>query len=161
MIKIIFLDIDGPMISTPQLLNNHMASEYRSLMNQNSIIYINSICKLCDAKIVTNSSHNYHNVEGKMTLKDSLIFHGIKPEYIHDDWRTEYGDVGYFTKTRDGAILGWLFEHIDVKDYIMFDDIEFTDAKNLILVDFDDGIKYRDYEKALALFNYKKPSAVI
>jgi hypothetical protein len=41
-------------------------------------------------------------------------------------------------------------------DWICFDDANFIDDQRLILVSFDLGITYREYKKALNMWNLKE-----
>lgn len=153
--NVVFIDIDGPLISTPQLMADNWASMNRSLFNQNAIIYVNSICNLANAKIVTNSSHNYMTVPRGLEehdLRQDLIRHGIKEEYFHEDWRTRFGDAHNITRLY--GLQNWLNAH-EVTKWVSFDDMKYTTHEELIHVSFDDGIAWKDYEKALNIFGVK------
>jgi hypothetical protein len=147
--RIIFLDIDGPVINTPCFWVDGMASLHRSVMNTQAIGILNRLAKLASARIVTNSTHNYFTVpETGRTLKDDLIKWGLKEEYIHDNWRTDFpwpdwGD-GQSIHRRMKGIFGWQ-EDNGVSDWICFDDETFVDDGRLFVIDFDCGIDYNVY----------------
>lgn len=146
-----FLDIDGPVINTPCYWVNHTASLERSVLNTQSIGILNQLCKLASAQIVTNSTHNNFTVrETGRTLKDDLLKWGIKPEYIHEDWSTEFpwpdwGD-GQPMHRRMKGIMGWMEKNGEA-DWICFDDEPFVDDPRLFVIDFDCGIDYDVYVK--------------
>ena len=83
--RICFLDIDGPIISTGCYGVTPSASNLRACMNQSAIGYLNMLCNHAKAKIVTNTSHNYHEVKEPdfatgeyRNLKMDLIRWGVK-----------------------------------------------------------------------------------
>lgn len=166
--KIIFIDIDGPVINTPCYWVDGMASMQRSVMNTQSIGILNRLAYLADAKIVTNSTHNNHTVrETGKTLKDDLLKWGIKEKYIHDDWRTSFpwpsleSDPLFPTHRRLRGIMEWEKTNGEV-DWIAFDDEPFVHESDgrLILVDFDHGIDYNLYLKACKHWKLN-PKAII
>jgi hypothetical protein len=127
----------------------------RTHMSTNAVAYVNQLCKRADAKIVTNSAHNYYNTD-MGDLKTDLIIHGIKKEYFHEDWRTDFaarGTTGSDYNSMKG-VDNWIKKHGDV-DWICFDDFGFTTMPNLILVDFNHGISYDEYVLAREKFNYE------
>lgn len=164
--KIIFLDIDGPVIDTPCYFVDRMASLQRAVLNTGAIGWLNRLAQLSDAKIVTNSTHNNFTVkETGRTLRDDLIKWGLKPEFIHEDWRTEFpwpdwGD-GQSIHRRMKGIMGWMEKNGEA-DWIVFDDEPFIAASDgrLMHVDFDRGIDYNLFMKACSHWNIN-PKAII
>jgi hypothetical protein len=163
--KIIFLDIDGPIIPETCYLKYPFASYDRNF-SEDCILHLLQICKETDAKIVTNSTHNfYYRENNTISLRDDLI-RVIPKKYIHEDWRTNFGptretvsftNVPYFypsevSKDRLKAITEWLNKHnyfYGDNDFICFDDEEFvsvTKCKWLFPIDYKEGIRYSDYE---------------
>jgi len=140
--KIIFLDIDGPVISTSA---NAFVSYYRTDCVPEAIANLNLICELSGAKIVANSTHNY-SLSPTGSLKTDLIRFGIKPEYIHKNWRTVFPRIDY-TKFncslrgigRQIAIDRWLSD-FGYAEWVCFDDRKFTFSKNLIHIAAGQGI---------------------
>lgn len=152
--RIIFIDIDGPIINTPCYYVDSFASIQRSVMNTQAIGYVNRLALLADAKIVTNSTHNYHTVkETDRNLRDDLIRWGLKASYVHDDWRTEFPwpdwADGQPIHRRLKGIMGWQ-EKNGQADWICFDDEPFIDKNDprLMHVDFERGIDYDLFMKA-------------
>lgn len=161
--KIIFLDIDGPMIPSGSYIKNPFASFQRDMASM-AVDCMNYLCDTADAKIVTNSSHNYHdrpadlsnNSMGSDTynLREDLIFNGIEERFIHKTWRTTYRAGN--RESRLQAIHKWIRDHTnhDTIDWIVFDDvIPSTFCPNAIDIDFDVGITVRELNKALDAFN--------
>lgn len=143
--RIIFLDIDGPIINTPMFFIRHDCSITRSAMNTQAIAFVVEIARVAKARIVTNSTHNTHDVDGK-NLRFDLVEVGVPDELFHEQWRTKYPDYwGGHGRLR--AIHDWMEENGEA-DWIAFDDASFTDSERLILVDFDRGIDWDCYQKA-------------
>jgi hypothetical protein len=151
--KIIFVDIDGPIINTPCYWVDSKASMHRSVLNTQSIGILNRLAKLADAKIVTNSTHNNFTVkETGRTLKTDLIKWGLKEEYIHENWRTTFpwpdleSDPLFPTHRRLRGIMEWEAANGQA-DWICFDDEPFVTDDRLFVIDFDCGIDYVVYVK--------------
>ena len=154
--KIIFLDIDGPVITDPLFFLSHDASVKRSVLNTQALAYLVALCDAANAKIVTNSTHNNHVVEHR-TLKDDLIRWGVDEKYFHKNWRTQFpeywGDNG-----RLRGIHDWMLENNgEHVDWICFDDAFFTDSERLIVVDARLGIDYKAYSQALKYWGISEP----
>jgi hypothetical protein len=147
--RIIFIDIDGPVINTPCYWVDSMASIHRAVLNTQAIGILNRLCKLGSALIVTNSTHNHVTIrETGRTLKTDLIKWGLRPEHIHEDWRTDFpwpdwGD-GQNIHRRLKGIMGWQ-EKNGKADWICFDDEPFVTDDRLFVIDFDYGIDYHMY----------------
>jgi len=161
--KIIFLDIDGPVINTPCYWVDGMASMQRSVMNTQSIGILNRLAYLADAKIVTNSTHNNATIrETGRTLRDDMIKWGLKEKYLHEDWRTEFPWPENHRREvhrRLQGIINWQEKNGEA-DWICFDDEPFVDDPRLMHIDFDHGIDYNQHLKACAYWNIN-PKAII
>jgi hypothetical protein len=166
--RIIFIDIDGPIINTPCYYVDTTASIRRSVMNTQAIGYVNKLAKLASARIVTNSTHNNFTVkETGRTLRDDLIKWGLKTEYIHENWRTTFpwpdleSDPDHPTHRRLRGIMEWEQANGEA-DWIAFDDERFmeNDAR-LMLVDFDLGIDYNLFTKACDHWNITIKAMII
>lgn len=159
--RIIFLDIDGPIITDSMFELNENVSHNRTYMNANALGYVVTLAKVANAKIVTNSTHNYHIVyhdEWPPTdLKTDLIFHGVPEHLFHKDWRTRFAHSEdaerdpHLLTDRLSGIDEYLTErklNLNDEGWICFDDDLFTRRRNLILVDSRCGITYADYVEA-------------
>jgi hypothetical protein len=153
--RIMFVDIDGPVINTPCYWVDGFASVQRTVLNTQSIGILNRLAALASARIVTNSTHNNYTVrETGRTLKDDLIKWGLKEEYIHENWCTTFpwpdleSDPLYPTHRRLRGIMEWEQENGEA-DWIAFDDEPFLQGDGrLMLINFDYGIDYNIYLQA-------------
>ncbi len=144
--RLIFLDIDGPMIPSSMFFIDEMASWDR-VFSPISIAILNALVEKTGAKIVTNSSHN-SLLTGNNDLNVDLINAGVPANSFHKNWRTEYPSY-----PRDASLKKWLVDN-DCRDadWICFDDVQFTDDDRLILVDFDTGLTTVHYNLAMKKF---------
>lgn len=169
--KFIFLDIDGPVIPTGCYFINRNASFDRIFSNV-CIGYVKKLLDITGAKLVTNSSHNYHlrtdDTGAKLgDLRDDLVNAGIPLNAFHDIWRTEFGH-NLFNKWRgDGlhprlrAINEWLaLWGGETPQWVGFDDDDYNDP-HLVLVNFDDGITYQNFSDACKHFGIAKVPFVL
>jgi hypothetical protein len=160
--RIVFLDIDGPIINTPMFYLDPGASMLRAALNTQAIAYVKRLCKIANARLVTNSSHNYAVVDDPLTgavrnLRQDLVTWGMPPDLFHVDWRTEYPNPSGATDTtrRLKAIQNWQDANGEA-DWVCFDDENFTNDKRLIRIDFDAGIDYAAYRKASKVWGFRK-----
>lgn len=156
--KIIFLDIDGPVIDLLTYKTNVPASIFRTGFNLESIRLLDQLCNVTGAKIVTNSMHNYYEVDN-CSLKYDLISNGIDSEHFHKEWRTIYPKIDY--KARPSSVRGigrlyaiedWI-EKNGPCEWICFDDRKFTDDPRLIHITRWHGIDQKYYNEALEKLN--------
>lgn len=149
--KIIFLDIDGPIIpiDVPPA-----KSIFRTTFLPESIEYLNLLCEFTGAKIVTNSCHNYEDWTGT-ELSDDLISWGLDKEFLHSNWRTVFPFINYKQVKspvrgigRLVAIDRWIKSN-GKTEWICFDDRKFTDSERLIHIEEGRGIKATHFNKAL------------
>lgn len=153
--RIIFLDVDGPIINTPCYFINHMASMERRVLNTQAIGYVIDVAKQANALVVMNTTHNTFDIEdeitGKMrTVKDDMIYWGMPEELFHSDWKTEYPNpIGakMSENRRLFAVKKWLAKN-GPYDWIAFDDEYFTSDPNLILINFDWGVDHEAHKKS-------------
>jgi hypothetical protein len=153
--KIIFLDIDGPMIPAGMYLLDENPS-YKRVMSPIAVACINHLCAKAKAKVVVNSAHNYMNTIGTdENIKLALIRNGVKEEYFHDDWRTEMhreitGSGQYNCSRQYGPIL-WQAKNGDA-NWVGFDDFQYTTSSRLVFINFDEGIHPGHINKALEIW---------
>jgi hypothetical protein len=151
MSKILFLDIDGPVITTPCYFIDPECSMQRTVMSTHAIGYIKKLVREFGALVVLNTTHNIHDIEDPLTsrmrtIKDDLIWWGMKEDEFHPDWKTEYPNpygAKFSENRRARAVKNWLEKNGD-HEWIAFDD-EFFDAGNQYVIDFDLGIDYNAY----------------
>jgi hypothetical protein len=167
--RIIFIDIDGPIINRPCFYIDTYASVQRRVMNTQAIGYVNKLAQLANARIVTNSTHNNFTVpETGRTLYDDLVKWGMKSSLIHTDWCTTFpwpdlvSDPLFPTHRRLRGIMEWEQKNGDA-DWIAFDDEPFLDAGDarLMHVDFDRGIDYDLFMKACNHWNINPYNKIV
>lgn len=145
--KIIFLDIDGPMIPGRAY---HMPTQTKGIVktfDPCAVGLLNKICSKSGWRIVLHSS--WIQILGGEETHSHCISQGIPTEHFHDNaWCDE--NVGW----RYTRVAKWLNENPDTTHYFILDDEPYRWAmekndlelhpkdidKHLILVDFEDGI---------------------
>lgn len=148
--RIVFLDIDGPIINEPMFALDQMASMQRTQLNNQAIAFVKHICKCTGAKVVINSTHSDHVIAGR-TIKDDLMKWGLPEEYFHEDWKTTFPK----SSSRINGFYLWLERHGN-PDWVAFDDERFTTDKRLILVDEMRGIDYPYFRLAMKAFGFRQ-----
>lgn len=149
--KIVFLDVDG--VTIPLSLTYYTVDNPGDRIMSNVIIGIlNNLCKKTGAKIVTNTTHNIDH-PGQPSIKEVLIAQGLQEEHFHQNHKTDYGVTNVH---RMMSIKKWLIENGEPENWIAFDDEQFTDDPNLILIDRDVGITLKDMWKAMERFGVKR-----
>lgn len=150
MTKIIFLDIDGPMI--PGRAYN-MPGQTKPVVKNFDLCAVGLLNALCQNKgwrIVIHSS--WLRDWGEQETYDHCVEQGLKPQYFHKDaWC--FGGIHW----RYTRVAKWLKEHPEIKRYHILDDEPYSIdidlykavqdnphpddmSDHLILVDFFDGI---------------------
>ena len=156
--KVMFVDVDGPLINTNMFILGHDASMNRAWFNTMSLAYVKRIYEETGALVVMNSTHNTHDI-GQRTVKYDLLQWGWPEQMFHADWHTMYPfPTGtrfsdYSANRRQMAIDEWL-EKNGEHDWIAFDDEPFTKDPRLIHIDFDRGIDLQSYRDGLTRFGY-------
>lgn len=162
--RIVFLDIDGPIINTPMFYLDPMCSMQRTQLNTQAIAYVKRLCMIADAKVVFNTTHNNHFIIDELTginrsIKDDMIRWGLPDAMIHKDWRTNYPNWG---DSRMRAVDEWIEGQGDSEiDWVAFDDVLFTNSKRLILIDYEKGIDYAAYRKAAKTWGFRNDPLIL
>lgn len=162
--RIIFLDIDGPIIPAPLYFIDSTIGFDRHIINTVGLGLLIDLCEQTGAKIVFNTSHNIITSERggvERTIKEDMIFHGLPEKHIHASWKTRFPNL--FVQ-RFPAIKDWISHHETKEnkiDWVCFDDENFTSLKNLILVDFETGITLKNIEDAFAFFGVERKKRLI
>lgn len=145
MTKVVFLDIDGPMIPATMFLVDHMCSPKR-IFPQTTVAVINYLCQKSGAKIVFNTTHN-SDWEGVDPIQIAITKQGLSVDHIHVDCKTKYPQ-----RNRNEAVLEWLARHPEVEQWVALDDSKFTEDKRLIWVDPYCGVHIEHLNEALEQF---------
>ena len=132
--KVIFLDIDGPMIPATMFLIDRMCS-FNRVFPATTIAVINRLCEQTGAKVVFNTTHN-RPFPDVPDIAQAIVLHGLDQDHLHPtDMHTRYPDL-----PRDVAIKEWLARHDDVEDWCAIDDCLCADDEHMVLVDPDAGV---------------------
>lgn len=135
--RIIFLDIDGPMIPASYYLVHRDCSHKRKFP-ETQIALLNELCERAGAKIVFNSTHN-QSWDWVEDIDVAIVRAGFMPYHIRKtDFKTRYPSL-----PRDLAVTEWLANHNPNADWIAIDDVRFTDDERLFWVDADTGVTLR------------------
>lgn len=141
--KVVFLDIDGPMIPASYFLVDNLASWHRRFPST-TVAVIQRLCERTGAKVVFNTTHNIP-FDGVDDIDVALEKQGLDREHIHaTDLQTKYPDL-----ERGLAVKEWLFRHPEVTHWVALDDVKFTDDERLIWVDPDAGVHLGHLNEAI------------
>lgn len=140
--RIVFLDIDGPIIPFSMFLVDRMCSWHR-VIPPVTVAVVREVCKRGSAKVVFNTTHN-NPMKDIDDIEIAVAKAGLPEGMIHPDMKTKYPSI-----PRDQAVLEWLSRHPEVQDWIAFDDAKFTEAENLIWIDPDAGLHLGHLNTAL------------
>lgn len=131
--KVIFLDIDGPMIPSTMCLVDRMAS-WKRRFPETTVAVIRELCERTGAKVVFNTTHNVP-IPDVDDIHIALSKAGLDGAHYHADRHTLYPQID-----RALAVKEWLARHPEVEDWIALDDVKFTTDERLIFVDSDSGV---------------------
>lgn len=143
--KIIFLDIDGPMIPGTQLLVDNLASWKREFP-VHTVAVVRELCERTGAVVVFNTTHNrpFREVDD---IDVALEKQGLPRECIHPtDLATQYPDL-----PRDVAVTEWLARHPEVTHWVALDDVKFTPDERLIWIEPMAGLDVNHLNQAIDL----------
>ncbi len=160
--RIIFCDIDGVLIPGSMFFVDNNAAFKRVFSPQAIAILVNLAIRV-DAKIVTNTSHNYMESDGYPLLRDSLRLAGVPFELFHGNWRTGYGSTDW--GNRYDSINEWIAGNLgngEECDWVCFDDFRFTASTDrLIVPKYDVGLGPAEYFKALDVFGIEHNNLIV
>lgn len=156
--KVLFLDIDGPMIP-----GRSWVSQGKFDFSRDSGIYdtfdpiaVDTINKLIDKtglEIVVSSA--WRN-KGFDYVMDVFEKNGLSPEHVHDDWRTIKWPDPNEPFERDKEINEWLSRHPEVTLSAAIDDSQLSVA-NFVKVTFEDGMLSAQQSQLFSIFGIKYP----
>lgn len=146
--KVIFLDVDGPLIPGRQYDGTEYATWFEDVhchkYHTECIDVIRQICKETGAVVVHNSAHNGSGPEHMLWQARHNKMHDL----LHRrDWITGFPNL---FERRIDAIKNWLERHPEVTHWCAIDD-EHIPHENAILVNFYEGTGEEEYKKALEL----------
>ncbi len=144
MIKVLFLDIDGALLTTRSKLAANNPEQFDIVACQ----LIDKLCNYCGAKIVISST--WREGENKQSLLDTLEYNDISSSHLHDDWATPV-----LKEDRQAEIDAWLKNHKDITHWAIVDDGIGLDESSprLVQPDFDEGLQFRNVINLLAILD--------
>lgn len=150
--RILFLDIDGPLIPGRAYQIAGQTSPFVKIFDPVAVSIINTSCEKQNRKIVLHSSWirtklNFPDDLG-MDVKEWCIGQGIKEEFFHED---AYCDRD--TSWRYDRVDKWLQDHPNTNDFVIVDDEPpangYHYSRHVLLVDFEDGLLMKHWRKLL------------
>ena len=154
MSKIIFLDIDGPMIPVRAFVlpGNKFGEGSAKCFDHVAVAMINTLVEFTGAKVVLSSSWRCH-----FTQEQMLVFFEREGLHItfHEDWATTWK----FSSERCHEIKWWLDDYPETTHYVIIDDARMPEnffglLENSIPVDPYDGLLFNDFRKAIEILGH-------
>lgn len=146
--KIIFLDIDGVLVTTNSMLAK---PSLMANMEPACVEFLNKLCNeegLNNCRVVISSS--WRNLFSISEIVNHLKQARFNPDFIHHDWST----VSLFNGTRGDEIDEWLNRHPAVKNFVIIDDDnDFLPSQlcHHVQTNFADGFRESHLEQALKI----------
>lgn len=162
--KIIFVDIDGPMIPYRCLFLPGQ-TRVMTLFDPVAVSLLNHLCEDNDFKIVIHSS--WVRIMGGKPTFNHCVSQGIKPEHFHEDaWCNE--DINW----RYTRVAEWLSRHPEITEYVILDDDPYQDdlfggfphpegmVLRLILINYYEGFVFKHHNDVLSILRDKSSDGV-
>lgn len=144
MTRVIFLDIDGPMLPARAWVGHTDDADVPFIVwDRIGVRMIASLLTEAKAKLVISSSWA---LRGRGVFEYHMERNHLAKDHLHDDWMTPREP-----ETRSSQVHAWLKAHPEVTSWISFDDAQ-VDGDGAITVSFDDGISLDDYNLARRMF---------
>jgi hypothetical protein len=132
--KIIFQDIDGPLIPMRMYYNGSRPHNGKSFIyDPVAVDMLRTLCRKFDAKVVFNTAHNENPVDVMMYQATT---NGMEDIMYTQDPATSFDDL---IVSRLYSIEQWLARHPEVTDWVVIDDYEIK-TDRLVQVDFRTGM---------------------
>lgn len=146
MSKVIFLDVDGPMIPVRAY---HLPNQTKpaSVFDPIAAAMLDKLIKMSGAKLVISSTWQINGLDG---VKELLSKNGIDPAHLHEDWATKSAGRSKFSSMRCNEIKWWLDDHPEVEAWVALDDeeLDFEQVQFAVKASTYDGLSYRNYLEA-------------
>ncbi len=147
--KIIFLDIDGPLIPLRMFFGGSRPYNY----DARSFVYdpvavgmINKLAETTGAQVVFNSAHCENTGE---VMAHQARVNGLA--HMHEKGKTDY--IFNRDLTRESAMYNWMQRFGRPEKWIVIDDCDMKLA-NQIVVNYDAGLSIHDFVKAHHLLGH-------
>jgi hypothetical protein len=146
-VKVLFLDIDGPVVNTRSILANPQCDCWYAI-DTIGVALLVKIAKKYDVKIVSNTAR--HSLDFDV-MKSKLEMLGL----------VFYGSTNLpKTLPRKQAIVEWLEANPEVEQWAAVDD-EFIDHENAVLIDYDEGITTKAFLSILNILDCEQDDGII
>lgn len=142
--KIIFLDVDGPMIPTRAYFldgNRSFTPNCGRTFDSCAVSMVNILLKRAGAKLVISSTWA---AMGRERFSAVMVENGLNPADLHDDWATPRK----MSSHRATEIKWWLEKHPETTHYAAFDDDDVSNLAGGVRCTFDDGLQMKHFRKA-------------
>ena len=168
--RVIFLDIDGPIIPPKNLVMRSMLKDIEQaggklhgltadfigatdkilhLHDPIAVVLITHLALETNSKIVISSTWRGYGYD--QFVEDFEGF-GFDRSLLHEDWRTKPGN----TMPRKQEVEEWLSRHPEVKKFVTIDD-ELLDFDEHVQVCAHNGFIYDNYNQAYELLTGEEP----
>lgn len=140
--KVILLDIDGPMIPVKAYYLPNQTKP-ASVFDPIATALLLRLLDDASAKLVISSTWGQF---GRKRNEQLLSLNGIDPSYLHDDWITPRRN----NSARHHEIKWWLDKHPEVVDYVAFDDerLDSTIVPKFVQCCTTNGMSMRNFSEA-------------
>lgn len=168
--KVIFLDIDGPMIPGRQY-GGKMGVQRRTgggligyLFDPFCVRMVTHLATTAGAKIVWNTTHNLRGInqiteDAVASGLDPALFHPTAPQTIYPGEQSKFGQLSWGV-SRLKAIQRWTESQRDLTHWVALDD-EPIKSKNAILIDFQAGITSGHIDRAMLILGVDAPKLAV
>jgi hypothetical protein len=158
--KVIFLDIDGVLVTTRTFIANHG----EQLFDPIAAGMLRRCCTKGVAIVISSTWRFYADMSGNSDcstynkLHNNLTLEGLLP-YLHDDWKTVDLHRAGVVQIRGDEITEWLSRHPEVTHYaIIDDDVDMTLEQkrgHFIKTDAMNGFMYENYKSLAEILEVK------
>lgn len=159
--KIIFQDVDGPLIPGRMYYAKHATYSHdlgAFLYDPVAVGMIRELCRKHGAKVVYNTAHNeedFNLMRYKARVNDM-------EDLLHDDCRTDFVlNQEDEIPSRRAAIERWLARHPEVTSWVVIDDESNIHPTRQVTIDFNLGMTINSFFKAEEILSGQKQSGLI
>ena len=144
--KILFLDIDGPMLPARASFLPNQTTPYWKILDPVAVAMVNNVCETTGRRIVVHSSWVKHQENFENGLFAHLVEQGLKSQFFHSD------PICQPISWRYDRAMEWLKRHPEIVDFVILDDEppQTLDPQwltsNLILVDYMNGLTWENMQ---------------
>ena len=154
--KVIFLDIDGVLVTT----RSFIANRGKRLFDCIAAAMLRRVCENGVSIVISSTWRFRADLTGKSDcptdnqLHDNLMSEGLLP-YLHSDWKTVDLHRACADQIRGDEIAEWLSRHPEVTHYaIIDDDVDMTleqKRDHFVRTDAMNGFMYEHYKSLVEI----------